>query len=487
MKIKVDDLSVSYWGDEELGPKVLDGIDLEIASGEVVLVTGDSGCGKTTLLRCLNGLIPSFYEAHVVGGITVGEMLIGEQEPRDIAPVIAMVFQDPRSEFFTFDVTSELAFSCENYGIEPAEIAERISKVADVLGIHDLLGRRMMHLSSGESQKIAIASAMMLNPKVLLFDEPSANLDQESLLMLAGIIGRLKAHGVTVVVADHRLSYLADTLDRCLILRSGRLVADLNRDELHALSGEWFSQRGLRQLNPGAPNESEPLESQAAAGIHARGLSHAYLEGPVLWNLDIALPESGIVGIVGANGCGKSTFLRILMGTQRVKSGQILRNGKKWKPTKRVKDCAFVMQDVEYQLLGESVWDEMFVGISRDEASEAYAQELFEDFELEAFRDRHPMTLSGGQKQRLTIALACMKHSGVICLDEPTSGLDAKNMGRVARLLRKLADDSALILVITHDQEFANQTFDYVLALDEPEIRLRKYRQSTKGKVDIND
>ncbi len=465
--IRIENYTASYLTDADEGHPVLVDINLEIRSGETVLITGGSGCGKTTLLRSINGLIPGFIEAKTSGSIRVGNRLIEEMEARDIASVVGMVFQDPRAEFFTHDVISELAFPCENFNTPSDEIAARVEAVADELSIRSLLGRRWGQLSSGEKQKVTIAAAMMLRPSVLLFDEPSANLDQDGLHSLADAIRKLKDSGHTVVIADHRLNYLAEVIDRCIVLKDGHLIEDVPLAELSTLPAKWFSDRGLRQI--AADQEcSSPKRTHLMAdgGPRLTELTYAYPRHQTLWSVrDVQFPRQGVIGLTGSNGCGKTTLLKVIMGVLRAKSGDIRLSGRPWRTRQRRRDCAYVMQDVDYQLSGETVWDEMFVGVKTDRETEQRALELLERMELLGLRDRHPLTLSGGQKQRLAIALACIKQSAVICLDEPTSGLDANNMLRVAGLLNQLAEDGALIILITHDREFARITLDAEVAI----------------------
>ena len=179
-----DDITVRYSGEDGPLPPCLSGINMEIPKGEVVLITGPSGCGKTTLLRCINGLVPNFHEAEINGHVSVEGTEVSATPTRELARRVGMVFQDPRSEFFTFDATSELAFCCENFLVPTEEITACITRTAAATGITDLLDRRIVTMSSGQKQKLAVAAAMINEPEVLLFDEPSANLDAEGMQML---------------------------------------------------------------------------------------------------------------------------------------------------------------------------------------------------------------------------------------------------------------------------------------------------------------
>ena len=474
MVIEFAEATVSYFGDDEtLLPAALSSIDLVIPAGQSVLVTGDSGCGKTTLLRCLNGLVPHFFDAHVTGSITLDGVPVAQLPSRDLASRVGTVFQDPRSEFFTFDVASELAFCCENFAMPSEEIVRRVGEIASDVGITDLLGRRIAGLSGGEKQKLAIGSAMALNPRVLLFDEPSANLDLDGLDMLRGVILDLKERGVTTIIADHRLSYLDGVIDRCIVLETGQVTVDITSDRLGQLPDAWFADHGLRRLRR-TEFRSAPPDPFDHAGPRIRDIQFAHPRCAPLWRIDeLTLPASGVIGITGANGVGKTTLMKVLLGLLKSR-GRIGWGERTWTRRQRIRDCALVMQDVEYQLVGESVWDEMLIGSPPGPATEARAVELLARTGLEELHERHPLTLSGGQKQRLGIALACMKQARVICLDEPTSGLDAGNMQRISGLLRDVAGDGTLVLVITHDAEFIESTFEHTVHIDGHQVVLEK-------------
>lgn len=456
--VDIRDLTVRHAG---ASVPAIDGLSLRISPGECLLLTGASGCGKTTLLQCINGLIPTEISAELHGTVAIGDTDAATLSARDIARRVGMVFQDPRAEFFTFDVRSELAFPCENFAMDPEEIHRRIHRVSDVLNIHELLPCKLSELSSGQRQRVAIAAAMMPEPGVLLFDEPSANLDTEGMSELASVLETLTDHGTAVIVADHRLHYLADVAKRCIILDRGRIGEDLSIAELRTKPRRWFDDRGLQQLDPAAAMQVPITKTNPDRGMQLRDLECSYPGRPPLWQIsDLTFPDSGIVGVFGPNGAGKTSMLRVLMGIHRRARGNVRLNGRSRSRRERRRRFAYVMQDVDYQLVAETVVEELIYGYPKTPKVREHAGRLLDEMGLSELRDRHPLTLSGGQKQRLGIALACMKDPEVMCLDEPTSGLDQGNMLRVGQLLRRLADQGMLILVVTHDEQFVQTAVD---------------------------
>ena len=210
----------------------MNGVSLTIKNGECVLFTGASGCGKSTLLRLLNGLIPEFYDGERTGKICIDGTEISEKGIYDFVGKIGTVFQNPRSQFFNVDTTSELAFGCENMAIPEAEILSRIERTVSVFQIEKLMDRDIFELSGGEKQKIACASNHVLGPEIILLDEPSANLDYEAAENLRQIIQCWKEEGKTILIAEHRINYVWDLADRVIILEQGRVEKDFRKEEI---------------------------------------------------------------------------------------------------------------------------------------------------------------------------------------------------------------------------------------------------------------
>ena len=448
----------------------LKNVNLSISPGEVILLTGESGCGKTTITRCINGLIPDFFEGQIKGRCSVFDMDITEHETGDYSSHIGSVFQDPRSQFFTLHVKTEIPFPSENLGTGQAIIQKQYCNAVERFEIQELLSKSIFDLSSGEKQKVALASVYTAGVSVYVLDEPSANLDDIGTEQLKNVLTALKEQGHTIIVSEHKLYYLKDLVDRVVVLRQGEIREILTGKEFGTKPTSWFHDNGLRQINL-HQIRSEPSDLQVKDSdtqIQAENLSFCYRGKPLLWQ-DVSFRAKGgeVVGILGKNGSGKSTMIRVLMGLDKPKAGKIAINGRYASKQVRRKKSFYVMQDVDYQLFAGSVIEEMLAGGKDTEANRQKALAILEHFELRDFADRHPSALSGGQKQRLSIALAYMSDAPFLYLDEPTSGLDAANMHKVQQAIRKFAEDGRCVFVITHDYEFAASVFTSLLIINE--------------------
>ena len=447
--IKIDHISFSYGEENENTGGVRD-IDLNIEDGQFVVLCGESGCGKTTITRLINGLIPHYYEGQMAGEVWVNGEKVSEQPLYDTAAVVGSVFQNPRSQFFNVDTTSEITFGCENLGQPEKDIRERFAKTVRDFRLEKLMDRNIFHLSGGEKQKIACAGVSIMEPDVLVMDEPSSNLDAASILDLRKILAFWKSQGKTIIVSEHRLYYLRGLADRFIYLAEGQVSRDYSAAEFEQLTEQQRSDMGLRtfaleRLLPPVL----PQQEKTALALH--NFRFAYKNEPeTLHIMDCEIPTNRIVGIIGNNGAGKSTFSRCFCGLEK-RCGEIVWNGRKYRPKDRLSTCYMVMQEVNHQLFTESVLDEVL--ISMEEENQERAEEILNRLDLLAFKDRHPMSLSGGQKQRVAIASAIASKRSILFFDEPTSGLDYKHMKEVANVLRQVRDTGITVYVITHDLE----------------------------------
>lgn len=447
--IKIDHISFSYGEENENTGGVRD-IDLNIEDGQFVVLCGESGCGKTTITRLINGLIPHYYEGQMAGEVWVNGEKVSEQPLYDTAAVVGSVFQNPRSQFFNVDTTSEITFGCENLGQPEKDIRERFAKTVRDFRLEKLMDRNIFHLSGGEKQKIACAGVSIMEPDVLVMDEPSSNLDAASILDLRKILAFWKSQGKTIIVSEHRLYYLRGLADRFIYLAEGQVSRDYSATEFEQLTEQQRSNMGLRTF---ALERLLPpvLPQQAKTALALHNFRFAYKNEPeTLHIMDCEIPTNRIVGIIGNNGAGKSTFSRCFCGLEK-RCGEIVWNGRKYRPKDRLSTCYMVMQEVNHQLFTESVLDEVL--ISMEEENQERAEEILNRLDLLAFKDRHPMSLSGGQKQRVAIASAIASKRSILFFDEPTSGLDYKHMKEVANVLRQVRDTGITVYVITHDLE----------------------------------
>lgn len=294
---------------EESKDFTLRGIDMTVRTGEFILLTGRSGCGKTTLIRSLNGLIPHFYPGEIKGDLLMDGHSLLEMKPSELAGQVGTVFQDPRSQFFMTDTTRELAFGCENLGLAREETIDRIARAAKELELVEYLNRSIFALSSGEKQQIAIGSVYALAPKVYIFDEPSANLDYAATKRLAEIMEKLKSAGYTIFVVEHRFYYLRDLIDRAFLMQNGKIEHEFTREQFCSLPEETRISYGLRTAYPERDAEhyqEKPHSQNTTHLLEVHDLGFAYKKGPkVFQNVSFEAHSGDVIGILGHNGAGK--------------------------------------------------------------------------------------------------------------------------------------------------------------------------------------
>lgn len=460
--IKINHVSFGYTD----GSETLQDFDLHIKQGECILLCGESGCGKTSVTKLINGLIPHFQEGCTLSGtVTAAGLSVAETEIYELAKKIGSVFQNPKSQFFNLDTDSELAFGLENEGMPPQQIKQRIEETVSALQIQNLLQRNIFALSGGEKQTLAFASVYAMTPAIYVLDEPTANLDERAIERLREQIIFLKKHGHTIVIAEHRLYFLADIIDRAVYIRDGKLFYHFSGEEFCNLSDESRKELGLRTIRQTELDLPRVADTDVKVGLTASGLSCAYKKGAnVFENISFHAAPGEVIAITGYNGAGKTTLVRCLCGLMKESNGTISLNGKVMKSKLRQKAGFLVMQDVNHQLFYDSVWNECEQAAG-DHAKDEEIEAVLKQFDLLEFKDKHPMALSGGQKQRLAIATAVLSGKELLIFDEPTSGLDYQHMCEVSAVVRSLAEQGHIILVVSHDKEFMAQTCDKVLVI----------------------
>ena len=448
-------------------------VSITIGSGECVLLCGESGCGKTTITRMLNGLIPHFSEGEMQGKVTVCGMDVQKEEIYNISQKVGSVFQNPRSQFFCMDTTSEIAFGCENLGLPEKEIRERMNVVTDQLEMDLFLDRDIFQLSGGEKQRVACASVSAMMPEVFVLDEPTSNLDIKSIEKLKQVLSFWKDQGKTIVIAEHRLNWLQEVCDRVIYLKDGKVEWDFSMNEFMQFSPAQRKELGLRAME----NVAEKFEKEEISikkGIECIDYQFSY-DQELVFDIDtFTIPQNEIVAITGLNGAGKTTFVRCLCGLEKKFKGTTVLDGKKYKNKEMLKQCYMVMQDVNHQLFCETVEDEISLGA--EDRPEEDKNDAMEQLGVSAFRQRHPMSLSGGQKQRVAIVSAILAEKEILIFDEPTSGLDYRHMIQTAECFKQLKSMGKSVLIISHDWELINKCCTYEMNFSQGRAFLYKMK-----------
>ena len=423
----VADLSFSY----PAAPPALAGISLELERGEIVALLGPSGSGKSTLLRALSGLVPHFHGGRFSGRVVVAGLDTRAARPAELAGTVATVFQDPEDQVVMTIVANEVAFGLENLGTPPAEIWPRVERaLASVDALH-LWGRKTIELSGGELQRVCLASALALEPRLLLLDEPTSQLDAEAAALFFAAVEEL---GTAVVLSEHRVPRALELATRVVFVDGGRVVLDAPAREAR----EWLAAE--------RPGWSEPCvsETQASSGEVALSISRvsfAYREAlPVLDGVDLEVRRGEIVVLEGPNGSGKTTLARIAAGLLAPQAGRVEVSGR----------AGYLAQDPGRYLVKERAIEEVALAVNRDEQRAGAA---LERVGLAWAAHRHPRDLSSGERERLALAAVAVAEPDVLILDEPTRGVDPERKAALGSWLEEYAASGKAVVVATHDRD----------------------------------
>jgi energy-coupling factor transporter ATP-binding protein EcfA2 len=438
---RIERLTYAYPG--AAGP-ALEDVSLTVEDGEVVCVLGPSGGGKSTLLRALAGLVPHFHGGSFAGRVEVAGLDTRRHRPAELAGRIATVFQDPEDQVVLTGVAAEVEFGLENVGVPPAEIQRRALAALETVGGRALAGRRSQELSGGELQRVCLASALALEPALLLLDEPTSQLDPDSV----GPILDAACEGRAVVISEQRPASVLERCDRVLFVDSGRVVLDAPRED--AL--EWLAEHRplfLHKLQVVTKNDASG--SGLAPVVSVDEVTYAYGERHAVGPADLELHRGEIVALVGPNGSGKTTLAKLAAGLLEPQSGLATIRGR----------TGYLSQDPGRYLVCERADEEVALGVGGDLAR---ARRGLADVGLAGLEDRHPRDLSSGERERCALAAVLVTEPDVLILDEPTRGVDPERKAELAALLEAGRDRRAT-LVVTHDQVFAADVADRTIDL----------------------
>lgn len=483
--------------------RALDDVTLTIAEGEYVLLAGASGSGKSSLCRLLNGLIPHFYEGWLEGHVHVDGLDTRKHPVRELFSHVGLVFQNPAAQLFNSTVARDVAFGLESLGLDKATIHARTKSALASTGITHLASRAPHTLSGGEQQRVATAAILALEPRILVLDEPFSSLDPEGLSSLRKLLMQIRAHGTTVIVAEHRLGASLADATRLVILDHGTMVRD--GEPRQVLRGD------VTQFNLNMPfvvrlaHESGwkeiPLSVDEAVAL-ARAHDHVHvpngqpkpyrqlqdsapvvemrsayfdLQGDkVLRGVDLTVRRGECLALVGKNGSGKTSLLKHINGIYRPTRGTVTVLGRDTRRTpvsEVAQQVGSVFQNPNSQLFKPNVREEIEVGPKAlKRFDREWMDHLIAWFGLIPFLDRSPFALSEGEKKRVTFASALATRPDIVLLDEPTTGQDLAFRTALERLLKELEQEGITVILATHDLEFAEQVSSRWLVLADGEI-----------------
>jgi energy-coupling factor transport system ATP-binding protein len=426
-------------------------ISLEIEEGEIVLVLGRSGSGKSTLIRALSGLVPHFHGGRFSGTVEIGGKDTRRASPSELAGTVATLFQDPEDQIVFDRVESEVAFGPENLGLESHPIGERAETALDAVGALHLFARTTGALSGGELQRVCLASALALEPRLLLLDEPISQLDPEGARAFLDLIERL-AHErrMAVVLCEQRPALPLELCERVLFLEGGRLLLDADSERALA----WLEEKEPEFVRP-LERASRETDTTGEPVCSVERASFSYEPGvSVLDDVSLELRRGEIVALTGPNGSGKTTLAKIACGLLEAQTGRVDLRGR----------VAYLSQDPGRYVVCERVEDEVSLAIGGDSERARY---WLERLGLGGCENRHPRDLSSGERERLGLAAVLATDPDLLVLDEPTRGVDPGRKRELVELFGELAPERSTLLV-THDLGLVRSLADRTIRLEEP-------------------
>jgi energy-coupling factor transport system ATP-binding protein len=488
--IDISDLTYTY---PQRDLPALHNVSLQIAAGEFVLVTGPSGAGKSTLLRCLNGLVPHFSGGVIAGTVCIAGVDVIAAGMAGLGSTVGFVFQSPEAQAVLDRVEPEIAFALENAAVDSAEMVTRVESAMALLDLTALRDRPLRSLSGGERQRVAIASALVLQPSLLVLDEPTSQLDPKSAeAVLHSLIRLNKELGLTIVLAEHRLDRVLAYADRLIFVDEGTIAVDGSvRDAVREIPVQPpVVELGLRLGWEPLPltvaeaqrfvedrhHQKSFAKSQRRNGsmmLEVEQLVAGYEDNMVLGGVKLRVAAGEIVGVVGRNGSGKSTLLKAIVGLLAPQSGEIKLMGAPigGKSVSEIcRQVGYLPQNPDDLLFADSVLDELLTTLDNHglvENPPIEPQELLSELGLESVATLYPRDLSVGQRQRVALATILVTQPRLLLLDEPTRGLDVLAKKDLIALLDRWRTQGLGVVLVTHDVELAAQVTDRVVIIQD--------------------
>jgi len=519
--ISVDNVSYTYYGESR---PALNNVTLKVKPGELLLVTGPAGAGKTTLCSCLNGLIPHFYRGTMEGKVAVRGLETSVYGTATLSQKVGILFQDPSTQLLSATVEDDIAFGAENYGVPPDEIRKRVNDAIRLLRLEKVSGRSPHNLSGGQQQAVAIASILAMRPDIYVLDEPTSNLDPIGSAQVLQTISELaRMEKKTIIIVEHKLEELAATADRMIVLDEGKirfqgtprevlneseaiekmglkppqvsllfakLREQLKRPKIPVTMEEAsqtlmsFLKENRRPLRASSQvrvkTEAEKLpapQSDIVVDVRDLTFQYPYTESPALGGVNLTVRRGENIGIIGQNGSGKTTLVKQFIGLLKPTSGQVTVFGmdtRQHTVPQLASKVGFVFQDPDQQIFSHKVTLEVAfgprnLGLSEDE-TERRVEKSLKDVDCYHLKDENPLDLSKGEKQRVNIASVMAMGPQLLVIDEPTTGQDFLRGKEIMDLAMRLIRQGKTVITISHDMNIVAEYASRTLVLKDGQI-----------------
>ncbi|MCD6356034.1 MAG: ATP-binding cassette domain-containing protein [Anaerolineaceae bacterium] len=499
--IKFDQVTFHYAGSKT---PALDGINLEIKNGEIVLITGPAGSGKTTLCSCINGLIPHYHEGDLAGEVTIGEYNSKNVRVGGLASIVGMVFQDPESQLVTNSVADEVAFGPENFGIPREKINKRVKKALEATRLTGYEEREPHTLSGGEQQSCVIAATYAMHPDIYVLDEPLANLDPQGRAKVLQLVTNIaKEFGKTMVIVEHALEEILPYVNRVLIMDKGKIVRDGSVSEVLEAGDikSVFKRPDISRLADALKIKGNPLKPEILIREihkaykpkkikkifeHKRGngkgktvikmehVTHCYNAGvDALYDVSLTIHQGEFVVLLGRNGSGKTTLVSHLIGLLHPTHGKVTITGRDTVDTPThvlAKEIGFCFQNPNHQIVSFTVQDEMAFGLKAHEIDpnefEERITKSLKIVNMEEYAQAEIFDLGKGQKQRIALASVLTLEPKILVIDEPTTGQDPEMTDEIFEIIKKLNQSGTTVLIITHKIDYAAMYAKHAIVLN---------------------
>jgi energy-coupling factor transport system ATP-binding protein len=512
MPIDVEFKNVSFTYEGAQQPALKD-VSLSVHQGEIILITGPAGSGKTTLCSCINGLVPHFHEGTLEGDVFVREYNTRTSRVGGLASLVGMVFQDPESQLVTNSVADEVAFGPENFGVPRAEINDRVAEALRATRLDGYEEREPHTLSGGEQQACVIAAVYAMHPEVYVMDEPLANLDPEGKAQVLKVVVEIaKQRGKTLILVEHALEEVLPLVDRVIVLNNGQIIRDGPVEEILAagdisfvftrppvvrlgekygltplpLSSDEFYKQFLARYSPEnhpvreAVTHSVKSESQV---IKIEDISFSYdthnnHQGEALREVSLSIAAGEFVAILGRNGSGKTTLIRHIIGLLQPDHGsvEVLEMDVAQTPTHQLaRKIGFCFQNPNHQIVSFNVRDEITFGLKAHNVDpgefESRIRQSLEFVNMLDYIDSEVFDLGKGQKQRIALASVLSLSPEILIVDEPTTGQDPRMAQEIFEILQRLNEAGTTVLIITHQIDYAAAYAKRAIVLGEGRIK----------------